>query len=60
MMCVYCFGNKVKKKRKMVGGICNGICNFKKNLLYLFYIYCFLFNFCCFLWRRMMFKYSFY
>lgn len=37
MMCVYCFGNKVKKKEeKMVGGICNGICNFKKNLLYLF------------------------
>lgn len=36
MMCVYCFGNKVKNKEKMVGGICNGICNFKKKLLYLF------------------------
>lgn len=33
MMCVYCFGNKVKNKEKMVGGICNGICNFKKKIV---------------------------
>lgn len=32
MTCVYCFGNKVKKKEeKMVGGICNGTYNSKKN-----------------------------
>lgn len=31
MTCVYCFGNKVKKKEKMVGGVCNGTCNSKKN-----------------------------
>lgn len=48
-----------KKKEKMVGGICNGTCNSKKNLSYLLYTHCSPFNFCCSLWRRMMPKYSF-